>query len=197
MKPEKICLKNYFFEIFLQNKISDKYFDMDKQRLYENIMRDLRDVFSSLMNEDVLDDLDRIDSGKTSVEKILDMSPIVFKRYGKYIEMQLSDDENKNEIMRLVGDRFQYDTIFNDDVIDIDDFLFEDREGEYKMWLYLSAKDFMSKRWCKGRIFAHADYKFNKHSQWIVFKKDESDGKWYAICNERNEKGGRYRILNI
>lgn len=31
---------------------------MDKQRLYENIMRDLRDVFSSMMNEDVLDDLD-------------------------------------------------------------------------------------------------------------------------------------------
>ena len=80
---------------------------MDKQRLYENIMRDLRDVFSSLMNEDVLDDLDRIDSGKTSVEKILDMSPIVFKRGNKYIEMQLSDDENKNEIMRLVGDRFR------------------------------------------------------------------------------------------
>ena len=50
---------------------------MDKQRLYENIMRDLRDVFSSLMNEDVLDGLDRIGSGKTSVEKILDMNPIV------------------------------------------------------------------------------------------------------------------------
>lgn len=60
---------------------------MDKQRLYENIMRDLRDVFSSLMNEDVMDDLDRIGSGKTSVEKILDMSPIVFKIGGKYIEM--------------------------------------------------------------------------------------------------------------
>ena len=51
---------------------------MDKQRLYENIMRDLRDVFSSLMNEDVLDDLDKI-SSKTSVEKILDMSPIVVR----------------------------------------------------------------------------------------------------------------------
>ena len=59
--------------------IFDKYFVMDKQRLYENIMRDLRDVFSSLMNEDVLDDLDRIGSGKTSVEKILDMSPIVIR----------------------------------------------------------------------------------------------------------------------
>ena len=58
---------------------------MDKQRLYENIMRDLMDVFSLHLNEDVLDDLDRIDSGKTSVEKILDMSPIVFKRGNKYI----------------------------------------------------------------------------------------------------------------
>ena len=110
----------------LQNKISDKYFDMNKQRLYENIMRDLRDVFSSLMNEDVLDDLDRIGSGKTSVEKILDMSPIVVRQGSKYIEMQPSDDENKNEIMRLVGDRFRYGKS-NDDVIDIDDFLFEDR----------------------------------------------------------------------
>ena len=108
---------------------------MDKQRLYENIMRDLRDVFSSLMNEDVLDDLDRIGSGKTSVEKILDMSPIVVRQGGKYIEMQLSDNENKNEIMRLVGDRFRYGKS-NDDAIVIDDFLFEDREGEYKMWLY-------------------------------------------------------------
>lgn len=60
---------------------------MDKQRLYENIMRDLRDVFSLHLNEDVLDNLDSIGSGKTSVEKILDMSPIVFKRDGKYIEM--------------------------------------------------------------------------------------------------------------
>ena len=59
--------------------IFDKYFDMNKQRLYENIMRDLRDVFSSLMNEDVLDGLDRIGSGKTSVEKILDMNPIVVR----------------------------------------------------------------------------------------------------------------------
>ena len=67
----------YFWKIFT-NKIFDKYFVMDQQRLYENIMRDLRDVFSSLMNEDVLDDLDRI-SSKTSVEKILDMNPIVIR----------------------------------------------------------------------------------------------------------------------
>ena len=52
---------------------------MNKQRLYENIMRDLRDVFSLHLNEDVLDDLDRIGNGKTSVEKILDMSPIVVR----------------------------------------------------------------------------------------------------------------------
>ena len=31
---------------------------MDKQRLYENIMRDLRDVFLLNLNEDVLDGLD-------------------------------------------------------------------------------------------------------------------------------------------
>ena len=58
--------------------IFDKYFVMDKQRLYENIMRDLRDVFLLNLNEDVLDDLDRIGS-KTSVDKILDMSPIVIR----------------------------------------------------------------------------------------------------------------------
>lgn len=52
---------------------------MDKQRLYENIMHDLRDVFSLNLNEDVLDDLDSIGSSKTSVEKILDMSPIVVR----------------------------------------------------------------------------------------------------------------------
>jgi hypothetical protein len=52
---------------------------MDNQKLYENIMRDLMDVFSSVINEDVLDDLDRIGSGKTSVEKILDMNPIVVR----------------------------------------------------------------------------------------------------------------------
>lgn len=71
---EKLFLKNFY-----KNKISDKYFVMDKQRLYENIMRDLRDVFSLHLNEDVLDDLDRIGSDKTSVEKILDMSPIVVR----------------------------------------------------------------------------------------------------------------------
>ena len=167
---------------------------MDKQRLYENIMRDLRNVFSSLMNEDVLDDLDRIGSGKTSVEKILDMSPIVVRQGGKYIEMQLSDDENKNEIMRLVADRFRYGTS-NNDVINIDDFLFEDREGEYKMWLF--AEDLMSKRWCKGRIFAHADFRTHKHVRWIVFEKDESDGKWYATCGEDLHDRSYRRILSI
>lgn len=95
--------------------------------------------------------------------------------------------------MKLVGDRFQYGT--NDDVIDIDDFLFEDREGEYKMWLYWSPEDLRTKRWCKGRIFAHADY--NEHARWIVFKKDKSDGKWYAICGEDLHNGGYRRILNI
>ena len=68
-------MKN-FYKLFVR-VIFDKYFDMDKQRLYENIMRDLRDVFSLHLNEDVLDDLDRIGSSKTSVERILDMSPIV------------------------------------------------------------------------------------------------------------------------
>ena len=132
---------------------------MDKQRLYENIMRDLRDVFSSLMNEDVMDDLDRIGSGKTSVEKILDMSPIVFKRDGKYIEMQLSDDENKNEIMRLVGDRFGYITRNPDVILNVDDFLFLDDDGEYKMYLRFGG-DLMKKRWSKGRIFADAVTKY-------------------------------------
>lgn len=167
---------------------------MNKQKLYENIMRDLRDVFSSLMNEDVLDNLDRIDSGKTSVEKILDMSPIFFKRGSKYIEMRLSDDENKNEIMRLVGDRFRYGSC-NDDVINIDDFLFLDEDGEYKMWLF--AEDMTSKRWCKGRIFAHADFRTRKHAQWIVFKKDESDGKWYATYGDDFVNKGYRRILSI
>ena len=156
-------------------------------------MRDLRDVFSLHLNEDVLDDLDRIGSGKTSVEKILDMSPIVVRQGGKYIEMQLSDDENKNEIMRLVGDRFRYGTS-NDDVIVIDDFLFEDREGEYKMWLY--AEDLMSKCWCKGRIFATAESKDLKHPKWICFNK-EDDGKWYAIYRERDGERGRSRVLDI
>ena len=185
-------MKN-FYKLFVRI-IFDKYFNMDKQRLYENIMRDLKDVFSLHLNEDVLDDLNRIGNGKTSVEKIFDMSPIVVRQGGKYIEMQLSDDENKNEIMRLVGDRFRYGTS-NDDVIVIDDFLFEDREGEYKMWLY--AEDLMSKCWCKGRIFAHADFRTHKHARWIVFKKDESDGKWYATCGEDLHDKGYRRILSI
>ena len=58
MKSEKFYVWETIYEKFLQNKIFDKYFDMNKKRLYENIMRDLRDVFSSLMNEDVLDGLD-------------------------------------------------------------------------------------------------------------------------------------------
>ena len=178
----------------IQNKISDKYFDMDKQKLYKNIMRDLMDVFSLHLNEDVLDDLDRIGGGKTSVEKILDMSPIVVRQGGKYIEMQLSDDENKNEIMRLVGDRFRYGTS-NDDVIVIDDCVFEDREGEYKMWLF--AEDLMSKCWCKGRIFAHADFRTHKHAQWIVFKKDESGREWYAIYGDDFLNKGYRRFLSI
>ena len=169
---------------------------MDKQRLYENIMRDLRDVFSSLMNEDVLDDLDRIGSGKTSVEKILDTSPIVVRQGGKYIEMQLSDDENKNEIMRLVGDRFRYESC-NDDVINIDDFLFLDEYGKYKMYLWTDVDNLMKRRWVKGRIFANAITKDFKTPRWICFSKDESDGKWYATCGEDLHSGGYRRILNI
>ena len=169
---------------------------MDKQKLYKNIMRDLRDVFSLHWNQDVLDDLDIISSSKTSVEKILDMSPIVVRQGGKYIEMQLSDDENKNEIMRLVADRFCYALWRQNDVLYIDDFLFKDDEdGEYKMWLY--AEDLMSKCWCKGRIFAHADFRTHKHARWIVFKKDESDGKWYATCGEDLHDRGYRRILSI
>ena len=187
-------MKN-FYKLFVRI-IFDKYFDMDKQRLYENIMRDLRDVFSLHLNEDVLDDLDRIGSGKTSVEKILDMSPIVFKRGGKYIEMRPSDDENKNEIMRLVGDRFRYGTS-NDDVIVIDDFLFEDREGEYKMYLWTGVDDLMKRRWSKGRIFADAVTKDLKIPRWICFSKGDKYGKWYAVCSEPDENGTRYRILNI
>ena len=186
-------MKN-FYKLFVRI-IFDKYFNMNKQRLYENIMRDLRDVFSLHLNEDVLDDLDRIGSGKTSVEKILDMSPIVVRQGGKYIEMQLSDDENKNEIMRLVGDRFRYGT--NDDVIVIDDFLFEDREGEYKMYLWPGVDDLMKRRWSKGRIFADAVTKDLKIPRWICFSKGDKYGKWYAVCSEPDENGTRYRILNI
>ena len=170
---------------------------MDKQRLYENIMHDLRDVFSSLMNEDVLDDLDSISSSKTSVEKILDMSPIVVRQGGKYIEMRLSDDENKNEIMRLVGDRFGYVTGDPDVILNIDDFLFLDEDGEYKMYLWIDVNDLMKRRWGKGRIFADAVTKDFKTPRWICFSKDEKYGKWYAVCSERDENGVRYRILNI
>ena len=183
---------------------------MDKQRLYEKIMRDLRDVFTLHLNEDVLDDLDRIGSGKTSVEKILDMSPIVFKRGSKYIEMQLSDDENKNEIMRLVGDRFGYVTLVGDrfgyvtgdpDVIlSVDDFLFLDEYGKYKMYLQPGVDDLVNRRWDKGRIFADAVTKDLKTPELICFSKDEKYGKWYAMYCERdkNENGIRCRrILNI
>ena len=170
---------------------------MDKQRLYENIMRDLRDVFSSLMNEDVLDDLDRIGSGKTYVQKILDMSPIVFKRGGKYIEMRPSDDENKNEIMKLVGDRFGYVTGDPDVILNVDDFLFLDGDGEYKMYLWIGVDDLMKRRWGKGRIFADAVTKDLRTPRWICFTKDESDVKWYATCGEDLHSGGYRRILNI
>ena len=177
--------------------IFDKYFNMDKQRLYENIMRDLRDVFSLHLNEDVLDDLDRIGSGKTSVEKILDMSPIVFKRGGKYIEMRPSDDENKNEIMKLVGDRFGYVTGDPDVILNVDDFLFLDGDSEYKMYLWTDVDNLMKRRWVKGRIFANAITKDFKTPRWICFSKDESDGKWYATCGEDLHSGGYRRILNI
>ena len=170
---------------------------MNKQRLYENIMRDLRDVFSLYLNEDVLDDLDRIGSGKTSVEKILDMSPIVVRQGGKYIEMQPSDDENKNEIMRLVGDRFGYVTGDPDIILNVDDFLFLDKNGEYKMYLSISVDDLMKRRWSKGRIFANAITKDFKTPRWICFSKDESDGKWYATCGEDLHDRGYRRILSI
>ena len=180
---------------------------MDKQRLYENIMRDLRDVFSLHLNEDVLDDLDRIGGGKTSVEKILDMSPIVFKRGGKYIEMRPSDDENKNEIMKLVGDRFGYVTLVGDrfgyvtgdpDVIlNVDDFLFLDEDGEYKMYLWPDVDELMKRRWSKGRIFADAVTKDFKSPRWICFSKDEKYGKWHAVCRDRDENGVSYSTLNI
>ena len=173
---------------------------MDKQRLYENIMRDLRDAFSLNLNEDVLDDLDSIGSRKTSVEKILDMSPIVVRQGGKYIEMQLSDDENKNEIMRLVGDRFGYVTGDPDVILSVDDFLFLDEYGKYKMYLWPGVDDLMKRRWSKGRIFADAVTKDLKTPELICFSKDEKYGKWYAMYCERdkNENGIRCRrILNI
>ena len=188
-------MKN-FYKLFVRI-IFDKYFDMDKQRLYENIMCDLRDVFPLHLNEDVLDDLDRIGGGKTSVEKILDMSPIVVRQGGKYIEMQLSDDENKNEIMRLVGDRFGYVTGDPDIILSVDDFLFLDEDGEYKMYLWIDVNDLMKRRWGKGRIFADAVTKDLKTPKWICFSKGEKYDKWYAVCREPDENGTRYRILNI
>ena len=114
---------------------------------------------------------------------------------GKYIEMQLSDDENKNEIMRLVGDRLRSGT--NDDVIAIDDFLFEDREGEYKMYLWTGVDDLMKRRWSRGRIVADVVTRELKIPRWICFSKDEKYDKWYAVCSEPDENGTRYRILNI
>ena len=170
---------------------------MNKQRLYENIMRDLRDVFSLHLNEDVLDDLDRISSGKTSVEKILDMSPIVVRQGGKYIEMQLSDDENKNEIMRLVSDRFGYVTGDPDVILNVDDFLFLDDDGEYKMYLWIDVNDLMKRRWGNGRIFADAVTKYMNTPKWICFSKDEKYGKWYAMYCERDKNENRIRCRRI
>ena len=170
---------------------------MNKQRLYENIMRDLKDAFSLHLNEDVLDDLNKIGSGKTSVEKILDMSPIVVRQGGKYMEMQLSDDENKNEIMRLVADRFIYITKNPAVMLSVDDFLFLDKDGEYKMYLRWGINELMKRRWGKGRIFADAVTKDMNTPKWIRFSKDEEYGNWYAIYSEHDEKGSRHRILNI
>ena len=111
--------------------------------------------------------------------------------------MQLSDDENKNEIMRLVGDRFRYESC-NDDVINIDDFLFLDEYGKYKMYLSPSVDDLMKRRWGKGHIFADAVTKDLKTPELICFSKDEKYGKWHAVCSERDENGvRRYRTLNI
>lgn len=112
--------------------------------------------------------------------------------------MQLSDDENKNEIMRLVADRFRYACWRRDDELYIDDFLFLDvKDGEYKMWLFdHEYGDLMKRRWVKGRIFATVESKDLTHSKWICFNK-ESDGKWYAVYRERDGEGGRSRVLNI
>ena len=53
----------------------------------------------------------------------------------------------------------------------------------------------MSKRWCKGCIFGHADY--NEHDQWIVFKKDESGREWYAIYGDDFLNKGYRSFLSI
>ena len=110
--------------------------------------------------------------------------------------MQLSDDENKNEIMRLVADRFRYPSWRQNDVIYIDDFLFLDKYGDYRMWLFGNNSDLMKKRWSKGCIFAYAESKDLKHNRWIEFKK-ENDGKWYAVYRESDSEGGRWRLLTI
>ena len=110
--------------------------------------------------------------------------------------MQLSDDDNKNEIMRLVGDRFGYITRNPDVILNVDDFLFLDEDGEYKMYLRFGG-DLMKKRWSKGRIFADAVTKYMNTPKWICFSKDEKYGNWHAVCSELDEKGIRYRILNI
>ncbi len=55
----------------------------------------------------------------------------------------------------------------------------------------------MKKRWCKGRIFANAITKDLRSPKWICFSKDDEDGKWYAVYQERDSEGGRYRILDI
>ena len=114
--------------------------------------------------------------------------------------MQLSDDENKNEIMRLVGDRFGYVTGDPDVILNVDDFLFLDEDGEYKMYLWPDVDDLMKRRWSKGRIFADAVTKNVKTPIWICFSKGNKYDKWYAMYCERdkNENGIRCRrILNI
>ena len=111
--------------------------------------------------------------------------------------MQLSDDENKNEIMRLISDRFDYYTGDPDVILNVDDFLFLNEDGEYKMYLWPGVDELMKRRWSKGRIFADAVTKDLKTPKWICFSKDEKYGKWYAVCSERDENGVRYRTINI
>ncbi len=96
--------------------------------------------------------------------------------------------------MRLVGDRFHYFPCPDDNVIDIDDFLWKDSDGDYSMWIY--GTDLMKQRWTKGRIFATAHCNDETYSNRIQFTR-EDDGKWYAIYRERDAYGGRYRILDI
>ena len=49
----------------------------------------------------------------------------------------------------------------------------------------------------EAHIFADAVTKDFKTPRWICFSKDGKYGKWYAVCNERDENGVRYRTLNI